>query len=90
MSGQPIAELKNMGQWTKSVRFVKIAYIYPYFNKSKHVRSAATTHAKTASVAARHFNNIDLMMIQGHDFLPAVEILFLLAEYQRPRSSQGT
>jgi DNA primase len=31
-----------------------------------------------------NFNNIDLMMIQGHDFLPAVDILKLwLAEYQR-------
>jgi DNA primase len=31
-----------------------------------------------------NFNNIDLMMIQGHDFLPAVEILKnWLEEYQR-------
>ena len=31
-----------------------------------------------------NFNNIDLMIIQGHDFLPAVEILKAwLAEYQR-------
>ena len=31
-----------------------------------------------------NFNNIDLMMIQGHDFVPAVDILNAwLAEYQR-------
>ncbi|MBX3420675.1 MAG: hypothetical protein KF752_03875 [Pirellulaceae bacterium] len=31
-----------------------------------------------------NFNNIDLMMIQGHDFLPAVDILkSWLEEYQR-------
>ena len=33
---------------------------------------------------AANFNNIDLMIIQGHDFLPAVEILKAwLAEYER-------
>jgi hypothetical protein len=31
-----------------------------------------------------NFNNIDLMMIQGHDFVPAVEILGgWLEEYRR-------
>jgi DNA primase len=31
-----------------------------------------------------NFNNIDLMMIQGHDFLPAVDILkHWLFEYQQ-------
>jgi DNA primase len=31
-----------------------------------------------------NFNNIDLMMIQGHDFLPAVDILTgWLEQYQR-------
>jgi hypothetical protein len=31
-----------------------------------------------------NFNNIDLMIFQGHDFLPAVDILkSWLAEYQR-------
>lgn len=31
-----------------------------------------------------NFNNIDLMMIQGHDFIPAVDILkSWLEEYQR-------
>ena len=35
-----------------------------------------------------NFNNIDLMMSQGHDFLPAVEILKAwLAEYQRDLGS---
>ncbi len=39
-----------------------------------------------------NFNNIDLMMIQGHDFLPAVEILKnWLEQYQRDlgRSHSG-
>jgi DNA primase len=39
-----------------------------------------------------NFNNIDLMMIQGHDFLPAVEILrSWLDEYRRDlgRSNAG-
>lgn len=38
-----------------------------------------------------NFNNIDLMIIQGHDFLPAVEILKgWLTEYQRDLGRSNT
>ena len=89
MSGQPIAELKNMGQWTRNIPVVctEVAYIYPYFNKSKHVLCATVNPRNNLAhcfSCSENFNNIDLMMIQGHDFLPAVEILKAwLAEYQR-------
>ncbi len=38
-----------------------------------------------------NFNNIDLMMVLGHDFLPAVDILKnWLQEYQRDHGHQKT
>jgi hypothetical protein len=52
-------------------------------------RSCWATHNPGNNLAhcfccGENFNNIDLMMIQGHDFLPAVDILKnWLLEYQQ-------
>jgi len=47
-------------------------------------KPSGISHARAAISCGENFNNIDLMMIQGHDFVAAVEILKnWLEQYRR-------
>jgi hypothetical protein len=51
------------------------------YHPAQDATDATLTHCFRCG---ENFNNIDLMMLQGHDFLPAVDILkSWLEEYRR-------